>query len=180
MLTLNTSHNCPAGRHKGVKTACLCSYTIFLTDLTLGPKLFPQTVSFPPVCFHGKQKLKPSNKNAVIVITSLVCFGPNPVYPAGWSLWSRSGRRCRKRPLPGGATCILPRLGCYCKELQAVPLGNLFGGQGNSKRRCWHFKPSLVPHPQLKLVNKFGNLNSIIELQAVERSAVNTSLVWYF
>ena len=40
----------------------------------------------------------------------------------------------------------------------------MFGGQGNSKRRCryMHFnKSSLVPHPQLKLVNKFGNLNSI-------------------
>ena len=43
-----------------------------------------------------------------------------------------------------------------------------------------HFKSLLVPHPQLELVNKFGNLNSIKELQAVERSAVNTSLVWYF
>ena len=58
----------------------------------------------------------------------------------------------------------------------------MFGGQGNSKRRRWymHFKSLLVPHPQLELVNKFGNLNSIKELQAVERSAVNTSLVWYF
>ena len=45
-----------------------------------------------------------------------------------------------------------------------LDLYNLFGGQGNSKRRCryMHFnKSSLVPHPQLKLVNKFGNLNSI-------------------
>ena len=24
-----------------------------------------------------------------------------------------------------------------------------------------HFKSSIIPHPQLKLVNKFGNLNSI-------------------
>ena len=24
-----------------------------------------------------------------------------------------------------------------------------------------HFKSSLVPHPQLKLINKFGNLKSI-------------------
>ena len=40
---------------------------------------------------------------------------------------------------------------------------NLFGGHENSKKRCWymHFTSSLVPHPQLKLVNKFGNLNSI-------------------
>ena len=30
-------------------------------------------------------------------------------------------------------------------------------------RHCWynHLKSSLVPHPQLKLVNKFSNLNSI-------------------
>ena len=42
---------------------------------------------------------------------------------------------------------------------------NLFGGQGNSKRRCWymHFnKSSLVPHPQLKYSNKFDNVNSIV------------------
>ena len=34
---------------------------------------------------------------------------------------------------------------------------NLFGGQGNSKRRCWymHFKSSLVivPHPEGTIVH---------------------------
>lgn len=48
---------------------------------------------------------------------------------------------------------------------------NSFGGQLNSKRRCWYmyFKSSLVPHPKLKLVNKFaklikfGNLNLTLE-----------------
>ena len=45
-------------------------------------------------------------------------------------------------------------------------LNNYVGGQGNSEKRCWymHFKSSLVPHLQLKLVNKFGNL-SIINCQ---------------
>ena len=61
---------------------------------------------------------------------------------------------------------------------------NLFGGQGNGKRRCWymHFnKSSLVPHPQLKLVNKFGNLNSIKcnQLVSVQNTLYNHDNILY-
>ena len=53
----------------------------------------------------------------------------------------------------------------------------MFGGKGNSKRRCWymHFKSSLVPHPQLKLVIKFGNLkrgNAVVLGEAVNGGAL--------
>ena len=34
----------------------------------------------------------------------------------------------------------------------------LFGAQGNSKRRCFKSLLIVVPHPQFKLVNRFGNL----------------------
>ena len=58
------------------------------------------------------------------------------------------------------------RTWCWLRNLLTLVTYNvnLFGGQGNGKRRCWymHFNlSSLVPHPQLKLVNKFGNLNNI-------------------
>ena len=55
-------------------------------------------------------------------------------------------------------------------KIEVLLVINLFGGQGNSTRRCWHmhFKSSLVPHPQSKLVNKFDKLKVSV-LLAVHR-----------
>ena len=73
------------------------------------------------------------------------------------------GRRLTTSPFIQGHRL---RTWCWLRNLLTLVTYNvnLFGGQGNGKRRCWymHFNlSSLVPHPQLKLVNKFGNLNSI-------------------